>query len=249
MMIIRALESKMKLLIQKASSNPLRSMNQTIDFIAVTPMQLNNILNDSLSKLKKISTILVGGGPIHAQLENRLKKEGVSVFHSYGMTETASHVALRRVGFNSEKYYQALTGISFETSEAGNLMVHYPRLTEYPIETTDQVKLIDKYTFEWIGRTDFVINSGGIKVHPEEIESKIAKQIENPFFISGIPDEVLGEKVVLIIESLNSKESFDFDFLGKEKPREVFFVEKLIYTEAGKLDRKASRKLILSNIR
>lgn len=249
MMVIRALECKMNLSVQKPTLNPLNNMNQTYDFVAVTPMQLNNMLNDFLSKLKNISTILVGGAPIHAELENRLKKERISVFHSYGMTETASHVALRRVGFNGEKYYKALPGISFETSVSGNLIVHYPKLLEYPIETTDQVKLIDKHTFEWVGRADFVINSGGVKMHPEEIESKITEQIGNPFFITGIPDEVLGERVVLVIETLNHKVSFDFEFLGKEKPREVFFVERLVYTKVGKLDRNASRKLILSQNR
>lgn len=245
MMIIRALESNMKLWIQKASSNPLNNMIEKIDFLSITPMQLNNILNDSLDNLKKISTILVGGAPIHAQLESRLKKEGISVYHSYGMTETASHVALRCLGFNENKYYRALPGISFDTNEMGSLIIHYPAMNEQPIHTNDIVELINESTFEWIGRADFAINTGGIKVHPEEIESKIADQISTPFFITSIPDLVLGEKVVLIIEAVNSKESFDFDFLGKQKPREVYFVKNLIYTHSGKLDRVASSKLIL----
>lgn len=246
MMVIRALMSNMKLVVQKATANPLKDQNQTYDFIAVNPMQLSNMLNHSLNELKQITTILVGGAPIHAQLENRLKTEGIFVYHSYGMTETASHVALRKVGHNESKFYSALIGITFETNEYGNLIIHYPALNTNPIQTNDQVKLLNSYSFEWIGRNDFVINSGGIKVHPEEVESKIADQIAYPFFITGIPDEVLGEKVVLVIESTNSDGFYNFDFLGNHKPREVYFVEKFIYTTSEKIDRKATIKLVLS---
>jgi O-succinylbenzoic acid--CoA ligase len=87
-----------------------------------------------------------------------------------------------------------------------------------------------------------VINSGGIKLHPEEIERKLAIHIKSRFFVAGIPDEKLGEKLVLIIEGNEnpaiSNEVRNLKTLSKfEAPKETFFVEKFIETETGKIQR------------
>ena len=244
MMIIRAIESKMNLLIDKSSSNPLRDRDENFDFIAVTPMQLTNILKESLDQVSQIKSILVGGAPMSEQVISQLSSEKITVFHGYGMTETASHVAIKKVGFDSDVFYTAMPGIYFSYGESQTLKIHYPALQEEPIVTTDLVELVDEQRFKWLGRNDFTVNSGGVKIQVEEIENQLTKFIEHPFFVFGIPDEYLGEKLILCIESSTKNIQFDFDFLGIKKPREVFFLDNFVYTESQKIDRKATVNLL-----
>jgi O-succinylbenzoic acid--CoA ligase len=240
MMLVRAIESKMKLFVIQASSNPLFEFTKSVDFIAITPMQLTNMMLDTMDKVRAIQHVLVGGAPMNEKLVSWLKEEKITVYHGYGMTETASHVALKKVGFQTDEYYQAMPGIHFEYGENQTLRIHYPALRSEPFETTDIVELIDSYRFKWLGRNDFVVNSGGVKIHVEEIENELSKLVETPFFVYGIPDSYLGEKLILCIESSVSKVSFDFDYLGVKKPREVFFLNSFVYTKSGKIDRKAT---------
>jgi O-succinylbenzoic acid--CoA ligase len=156
------------------------------------------------------------------------------------MTETASHVAIKKVGFETDEYYQAMPGIRFEYGKNQTLKIHYLALDDKPIETTDQVELLDENRFVWLGRNDFVVNSGGIKIQVEEIESKLSNLIGFPFFVFGIYDTYLGEKLILCIETSEKELSFDFQFLGVKKPREVYFLNHFVYTKSGKLDRKAT---------
>ncbi len=240
MMIVRALESKMQLKIDLASSNPLSKCDEQFDFVAVTPMQLINMLRESLEKVHKIKFILVGGSPMNENLISQLRDERITVYHGYGMTETASHVAIKKVGFETEEYYQAMPGIRFSYSEIQTLKIYYPALQDAPIETTDLVELVDEFRFKWLGRNDFVVNSGGIKIHVEQIENEISELIKLPFFVFGIPDEVLGEKLILCIESTEKELVVNLDSLGIKKPREVIFLDEFNYTESGKINRKAT---------
>lgn len=250
MMVVRALQSSMRLYIQTPSANPLKSGDFSIDFMAVTPMQLKVMLDESESKLRKIRSVLVGGGPISSELELQLTEKEITVYHSYGMTETASHVALRKVGYGGNEYFISLPGIHFSVNENQALQIHFPALQTEVIETTDRVELVSETTFRWIGRTDFVINSGGVKIHPEEIESLIAQQISIPFFISSVPDQRLGERVVLFVEGLeNISLDFEIDFPKYGRPKEVLFLPKFRYTRSGKIDRIVTRKQYLDHIK
>jgi O-succinylbenzoic acid--CoA ligase len=240
MMLVRALESNMQLHIEKSSANPLSKNDQKFDFVAVTPMQLANMLNESLEKVRAITSILVGGAPMNENLISQLIANEITVYHGYGMTETASHIAIRKVGFETEEYYQAMPGISFEYGENQTLKINYPALQDTQIETTDLVILKNEFNFKWLGRNDFVVNSGGIKIQVEEIENQLAHLIKMPFFVVGIPDEVLGEKLALFVESSEKKFSLDFEFLGIKKPREVFIMDNFVYTESGKIDRNVT---------
>jgi O-succinylbenzoic acid--CoA ligase len=240
MMLVRAFESKMTMFVDVASSNPLSRRDENFDFIAVTPMQLANILDESLLKLKKIKSILVGGAPINENLIYRLQEEKITVYHGYGMTETASHVAIKKVGLETDEYYHAMPGISFEYGQNQTLRINYPALQIDSIETTDVVELIDSKRFKWFGRNDFVVNSGGIKIHIEEIENQLSNLIEFPFFVFGISDVTLGEKLILCVESSEKINSLDFNFLGIKKPREIYILNSFVYTESGKIDRQAT---------
>jgi len=240
MMLVRALESKMTLFIDSASSNPLRKREEYFDFVAVTPMQLIKMLDESIDKVRRIKYILVGGAPMNENLISGLKDEKITVFLGYGMTETASHIAIRKAGYENDEFYQAMPGIRFSYGDNQTLKIHYPALNDFPIETNDLVELVDCNRFKWLGRKDFVVNSGGIKIHIEDIENRLSNRIKCPFFVAGIPDDVLGEKLILCIESNDNEVIFDLNFLGVKKPREVIYLAKFSYTESGKINRKAT---------
>jgi O-succinylbenzoic acid--CoA ligase len=239
MMIIRAIELKLSLSVIDTNSNPISLLNRKIDFIAMVPLQLQNAFSN-IEILQKIENVIIGGGEISEKLELKLKENNVTVFQTFGMTETISHVAMRKVGAITEQFYTALAPNYFSQKD-NRLIIHSPLLENDVIETNDIIELLDEKHFIWKGRSDFVINSGGIKIHPEQIEKKLAKLIEVPFFISSLKDDTLGEKVVLFIES---KDKFN---LGKEKvlqviskyeyPKEIFFLENFIRTESGKINR------------
>jgi O-succinylbenzoic acid--CoA ligase len=163
------------------------------------------------------------------------------------MTETISHVALRRVGFKGENFFRGLKGIYFSV-ENGQLIIHYPEIGLIELKTTDLVKLNSDNTFEWIGRADFIINSGGIKINPEEVEFTLSFLISQPFLIAGLPDEKLGKKVVLIIESQENMNFSKIDFasiLSKYSiPKMVYFIPKFERTLSGKINRIETVKLL-----
>ena len=213
------------------------------DFVALTPFQYQKCLSENPKKLQRIKTVLLGGGPIEPGLEAQITASGQRVFHSYGMTETYSHVALREVGRQS--HFLALDGISFSISDDHTLIINAPKIGVQNLGTTDIVELISSTEFIFKGRKDFVINSGGIKLHPEELEKKIAAHYsDTPFFFAGVPDKILGEKLVLYLES---QDYVDLDAVFKnlskfEIPKNVIYCKHFSYTESGKINRMETIK-------
>lgn len=247
MMIIRAIIGNMHLLVCELSSNPLCSINEKIDFVAMVPLQLHKALEKCSSKLNGIKSIIIGGGPISRKIENQLVSKNISLFHTFGMTETISHIALRQIGDVKNSYFKALNGVSLSSIE-DRLVIDFPELGIDKMQTNDIVNIIDNKTFEWIGRVDFIINSGGIKINPEELEDLISEYIDQPFFVAGIPDEVLGEKVILIIESQKELE-VSLDFLKHKlpkhvAPKEIICIPNFIKSTSDKIKRKETLKLI-----
>jgi len=105
------------------------------------------------------------------------------------------------------------------------------------------VELKGTDSFRWLGRADSAINSGGIKIHPEQVEKKLEGLIPASYFISSIPDELLENKVVLIIESdlYNQEQLMDLNarlvnLLSKyEIPKQILFLPKFVYSESNKI--------------
>ena len=157
-------------------------------------------------------------------LKKQLQNCKNTIYETFGMTETISHIALKNITAN-EQNFKALEGVSFKSIE-GCLKIICPDLLKNPLITNDLVEIFSEKEFSWVGRKDFVVNSGGIKLFPEKIERKLSKFLKDPFVVIGIPDESLGEKLVIVfegkvstdyqkaIESLNKyekpKRSFDF---------------------------------------
>ena len=231
MMVIRAMELQLELKVVE----PSKTVDTGADFVAMVPLQLEN----SLVHLDKFRIVLVGGGQISSVLVEKLQSVATEVIETYGMTETLTHVAVKRLnGSNKTDCFAALDGVKFEIDKRDCLVIHAPELNPEQIVTNDIVELLNDTEFKWLGRFDNVINSGGVKIYPEVLEAKLASQLHGRrYFVAGIPDDSLGQKVVLIVEG---KAEVEFDSLEKyERPKEVISVEKFVETETGKINRLA----------
>ena len=186
-----------------------------------------------------VKKMIVGGAKMSDELEKNLLKANTEVFETYGMTETITHIAAKKIG---EKAFTVLPDVTISYDDRNCLVIHAPKISDEVIVTNDLVELVNENQFIFLGRFDNVVNSGGIKLIPELIEAKLSDKINQRFFVIGIPDELLGEKLVLIIEGekFNIDESI-FDKLDKyEKPKEIFFKAKFKETDNGKVIRKGS---------
>jgi O-succinylbenzoic acid--CoA ligase len=258
MMIVRAFTTDMNLIMVDPSSNPLKAIHakERIDFIALVPAQLSEILqSDENHRLNEIKNIIVGGAELNESITNKISKFSGRVFETYGMTETISHIALRPVnGPWASEYFKTLPGITIGTDDRGCLEIHAPFLPE-KVVTNDMVYLKNATSFKWIGRADNIINSGGIKINPESIEGEIQKlfvalQIQNRFIISSLPDPVLSNKLILIIEGNLPTTIERLSTSLKEilppyhVPRQIIVNAIFATTENGKVNRQETTKNI-----
>ena len=263
MMLIRAITLGWQIDVIEPNSNPLESVNAAYDFSAMVPLQLEN----SLPKIGLIKKLIVGGGVVSNALKEKLQHTSTEIFATYGMTETITHIAVKKLNnfsnvissevekslFYLGKFYQTLPNVIIYKDQRNCLVIDAPKVSEELVVTNDVVQLISDTQFEWLGRYDNVINSGGIKLHPEKIEVKLSEIILNRFFVTGIKDEKLGEKLILIIEQKDKgienvisseveKSLYDkiknLDVLSKfEIPKEIHFINQFVETETGKIQR------------
>jgi O-succinylbenzoic acid--CoA ligase len=247
MMVIRCLLGELKLVVGPISASSLSSYPSKIDFTAIVPLQLEHVLSNHPARLQSIHSVIVGGAPVSNRLINELREKQLTVFQTYGMTETISHVAMRKIGFQSDAFYTALPRTSFSLGKQDNLIIHSPDIGLENLETTDTVELLSPTQFSWKGRTDFIINSGGKKIVPEEVEKIISTLIDRPFFVSAVDDQSLGQKVILVIEGLESIQISKIilaEILPKfQVPKEVVYFDEFVRTANGKINRLESMKL------
>jgi O-succinylbenzoic acid--CoA ligase len=236
MMLVRAFLLGWDIDLAEPSSKPLDRNENTYDFLAMVPLQAQ----ESIEKLTQIKKLIFGGAKVNPALTKHLQELSTEVYETYGMTETITHIAAKRVG---EANFETLPNVSVAKDDRGCLVINALSINPEPVITNDVVDIIDDNHFVWLGRYDNVINSGGIKLYPEQIEEKLAASMNGRrFFITAKHDEILGEKLILAIEG----ESFDinvdaFKALNKyEKPKEIVFVPKFIETGSGKLQRSAT---------
>ena len=240
MMIVRAMMLGLELDIIAPSSH-LNDVvpNKSYDFVAIVPLQAEN----SLDKLNQFKKIIIGGAKVSDDLALKLNEVNAKIYETYGMTETITHIAAKRIG---ETYFNTLEHVTITIDDRKCLVIDAPSITNEKIVTNDIVEIHNEKQFKWLGRYDNVINSGGVKLFPEQIETKLASKISNRFFIAGLPDAVLGTRVVLIIEG-EVKEIDDviFDSLDKfEKPKEILFLPEFVETETKKVNRIQTLKKI-----
>ncbi|RTY94905.1 AMP-binding protein [Flavobacterium sp. GT3R68] len=238
MMFVRGLILGLEMDFVPPSSTPLDNNIKEYDFAAMLPLQVQN----SLPELENIKKVIIGGAKINETLRNELLKLDTLVYETYGMTETITHMAAKKI---EDKAFLVLPDVKISQDERGCLVISASRISEEKIITNDLVELVSENHFLLLGRIDNVINSGGVKLIPEHIEEKLSGNILQRFFAIGIPDETLGEKLILVVEGeAETIDSTILEVLDKyEKPKEIRYVPKFKETASGKVMRKETLKL------
>ncbi len=259
MMIVRSFTAGMSLYAVSPSSNPMlrKDLDYSFDLTALVPYQVTNIIHKagSASNLKKIKNVLIGGSEMHPSLIQTLSEFPNAIFQTFGMTETVSHIALKRIsGSNPSDYYEIMGGISIDTDSRGCLTICGPVTGGDMIISNDLVELIDNKRFRWKGRIDDIIITGGIKVNIRDLESRIHElflnhNISGNYFVSKLPDLKLGDKIILLVEKKEKgpgiSEMRDLLRAHLEKyemPKEIYMLAKFKMTKTGKIDKKSTLK-------
>lgn len=242
MLIVRAILHQMELIVIDPQRNPLKEIDFPIAFISLVPMQLQTALSETPEKINLIRNILIGGAPVSIDLENKTLSFNSNFFESFGMSETMSHIAIRKMGKSDNQPFVGLEQVTFSQSDTGKLIIHAPHLGLNNLKTNDIVELLDAKRFNWLGRADFAINSGGFKFHPELIERKISHLIENRFFIAGEKDDLLGERIILVIEGEKTDTSTLLNAIKSsvdayETPKKIYWVKDFTETNSSKINR------------
>ncbi|MFK7899487.1 MAG: AMP-binding protein [Cyclobacteriaceae bacterium] len=256
MMWLRSQEIGMNVTYLTPSSNPLENtdLKNPIDFAAFVPLQLQLIIEKSPEKLTLLNNakaILVGGGQISNHQNELFQQIKAPIFHTYGMTETVSHIAVKRINGNDQSSsYQTLPLVEIDSTGNDCLRICADVTNNEWITTTDRVELLSPTSFNWLGRMDHVINSGGVKIQLEEVEQKLQNlfdeaSITNRFFLFGKDNIMLGQKLCLVIEGKVNhptlKEILE-SFEKFEKPKAAFSVPLFIETASAKINRKETIK-------
>jgi len=244
MMLVRAMILGLEIDIIAPSSNPLTAIKKSYAFCAMVPMQLQN----SVGKLSKIDTLIVGGVAVSNELQNQIQDSSCKIFATYGMTETATHIAVRPLnGANSiDHTYNIFPEVSISKDDRDCLVIYASKLNNEIIITNDVVKLCSDSSFKLLGRFDNVINSGGIKLFPEQIEAKLKTNIKERFFIASKADSRLGEQLIMVIEGNSNRiDPSAFNNLDAyEKPKHIYCLEQFLETNSGKIQRSKTLALL-----
>lgn len=261
MVVVRSIERHLHLISVSPSGHPLKDVNEEITFAAMVPMQVYNTLQvpEERERLSRIRHLIIGGGAIDAALEQELQSlpGDIAIWSTYGMTETLSHIALRRInGDEASEWYQPFDSVRISQTEEGCLVIDAPQVCAETLVTNDIVEIepyiynkVEKLRFRIKGRKDNVICSGGIKIQIEEVEALLKPHLEKSFMLAKKKDEKFGEIAVLLTEdkdikkveatvrrllSDESEKSSDHKKYKYWIPKEFRYVEHLPLTETGK---------------
>ena len=260
MMVVRSLVWNLHLMYLEPSSHPFGASkypecNVPIDFAAMVPMQVWNSLQvpEERECLMNIRHLIIGGGAINKELAEALKNFPNAVWSTYGMTETLSHIALRRLnGPERSDWYTPFEGVDVSLNDENCLVINAPAVHDGPLVTNDIAELsppsslLPPLNFRILGRKDNVICSGGIKIQIEEVERLLSPHLSAPFMVTKAPDVKLGEQVVLMTESP------DIDAIRRccqavlpkyWHPRQYLHVDHLPLTETGKPARVEAERI------
>jgi len=257
MMIVRAIYRKMRLQVVNPSVLPLDVIKNTefgFDFCAMTPLQVEN----SLYELFRIKKIIIGGSSVSENLKKRISDcltneqtnlNQTLVYETYGMSETLSHIALKQIYPIKENYFKCLNDVKISTDERNCLKILALKINSDILQTNDIVEILDSKKFVFLGRADNIINSGGAKIFPEQLESFVKQFISKELVFVGIKDDILGQKLILVIEGDNDenikKNALNIKFEKSfHKPKDIIFIPKIPRTPNGKISRTELIKII-----
>ncbi len=245
MMIVRACEVGCQLMELPVSNViDLDMLPRAVDLLPVVPSQVDALVA-RCDFPDKVRNLLVGGSALSPERASAIAATGVKAYLGYGMTETCSHVALSEIsGDGKPAVYRAMPGISFSVDNRACLVVEAPHFSFRRLVTNDVVELLDSRTFHWKGRFDNVINSGGIKLFPEELEKLYAPVLAGRnFYLIGRPDTKWGTALVLVVEGEKEdagniiRRLEDIGISGPRLPRRIEFIQEFPRTASGKIRR------------
>ncbi|RDC62572.1 AMP-binding protein [Adhaeribacter pallidiroseus] len=258
MMLVRGLIGNLHLTILEPIGNPFRYLPpngpEQYEFGSFVPLQLQAILTESPEKkylLDQMKGMLVGGAPLSADLNKQIQEIAAPVYHTYGMTETASHVALKKLnGSQPDRYFRATPTVQLAQDNRGCLTITGELTNKQLITTNDLVNLVSEHEFEWLGRVDNTINSGGIKIQAEKVEVYLAQvlaelQIDRRSFITAVPDEKLGQRVIALLEGAKLTTDQEKEIKRQlkhllhkfEVPKAFQYAKAFCTTGSGKIDK------------
>lgn len=244
MMLVRAMIIGLEIEMVEPTSRPPYDHHKVYDFCAMIPMQLQN----SLHRLDHIKKVIVGGARVSKSLRSEIEKVNATVYETYGMTETVSHIAIRQLNHSKapETHFKILRDIKISQDDRDCLVIDAKELSQDIVVTNDVVEMVSDSEFDIIGRIDNMINSGGVKLFPETIEAKLHDKLDKRFIIASEQDEVLGEKVILVVEGESDKvDPSVFKDLEKfEVPKAIYNIPKFLSTPNSKIMRKKTLELI-----
>ena len=250
MVVVRSLVAGLRLLPVAPCGHPLKDLTEIPTFAAMIPMQVYNTLQvpEERAKLMEIKHLIIGGGAIDDALGRELKAFPNHVWSTYGMTETLSHIALRRLnGAEASHWYTPFENVRIRLSEENTLIIHAPSVCAEELTTNDIAEINDEGKFRILGRKDNTINSGGVKIQIEQVEAALKEHLNVPFQITARKDAKFGEIVVLLYNKV--KEEADIRRICEEKlpaywvPKIYLPVKELPLTGTGKPDRATARRI------
>jgi len=216
---------------------------KTYNFVAMIPSQVDK----NLDILNQFKILIIGGGTVSHELKMQLQDTKASVFETYGMTETITHIAIKPINkVDYKPYFKILPNIAISQDSRNCLVINAPQLSKATIITNDVVNLYSETEFEWLGRVDNVINSGGLKLFPEKIEAKLDPYISERFFIASQKDQTFGEVAILVVESKTNQlvENVFKDLNASEIPKAVYAIPNFVETNSGKIHRNKTLQLL-----
>ncbi|MBR5957065.1 MAG: AMP-binding protein [Salinivirgaceae bacterium] len=249
MMVVRAIERDLRLIEVEPTGHPLANVTDTIDFAAMVPLQVYNSLQvpDERKKLMNIKNLIIGGGAIDSALQSELNGFPNAVWSTYGMTETLSHIALRRLnGPLASEWYTPLNGVSVGLSANGCLTIDAPLLSDSTLITNDIAELNREGGFRIIGRADNVINSGGVKIQIEEVERNLHDYGIDNVAVSYCADAKFGQAVVFVTTHNATDEALCQAISQLPKywqPKRIITVDAIPMAGNGKIARKEVQKI------
>ena len=253
MIAVRAFTQDLQLITSAPSAHPLARLHRPPVFAAMTPMQVWETLRvpREAEMLRQVRQLIIGGGAVSAELEDMLRSFPHNVWSTYGMTETLSHIALRRINTASPTGYQPLPKVKVSIDENDCLIIDAPEVCPETLHTNDHARLLEDGTFEVLGRRDNVVCSGGLKLQIETLEARLA----NPYRmqLTAVPDAKFGEALTLITdtpEHMPTLQALCHERLtSHERPKHYLSVEHLPFTDTGKPARAEARRMAAEALR
>ena len=250
MVVVRSLVWGLQLVAVEPSGHPLKGLTESPTFAAMVPMQVYNSLKveEERRLLRGITHLIIGGGAVNSDMAEELRGFPNAVWSTYGMTETLSHIALRRLsGAEASEWYEPFDGVGVTTNADGCLVIDAPAVCAHPLVTNDIAEVApDGRRFRIRGRRDNVVCSGGLKLQIEEMEARLQPHLNVPYMISKCPDDKFGEAVVLlaVTDDMESVREVCRKHMPRyEQPRYFLAVGELPMTPTGKPARAEAMKL------